>query len=165
MQKHIGYIKATTSYGGDMYDAYKEYYTDACRDVFETWLATRPKVGGIFLYRGYCFDSRYWEDSHVEEGRVIDVDSLTQSVELPAFTDDYIRAVRYINEFGETGLSEIVKVLFEVCLHDRYFVDISEYSVYQEEREYRPVRGMRLYVDKVQKLGNMIKVICSETGV
>ena len=158
----IDFIKATTAYGGDDYFKYSRFYNAKAAMDFEDWLEAQPAVEGIELYRGYTFNEGYWNDCNVFEGRTLGADQLTQSLDLPAFTDQPLRAVRYMNDFGEIGLDNAVRVLFIIRTQGKYFVDISSLSIYPSEHEYRCKINTFLRVEKVENKGAYIEVICNE---
>ena len=160
--KAIDYIRATTAFGGDEYGRYSDGYSYLNRIAFEEWITRQPKVSGLALYRGYTFNKDYWLDGMVEEGSRIGVDNMTQSLDIPAFTSNLIRASTYMNDFGEIGLSDTQKALFEVQTKGMFFVDVSEYSVYPKEKEYRCVRDTELRVEKIINKGGFIHVKCTE---
>ena len=162
MKSYEEYIKATTAYGGDDYGNYSHLYTPEKRTAFEDWLAIQPRAAGVTLYRGYCFDRRYWEDCNVEEGDTIGEDQMTAELDLPAFTEGPMRAANYMNEFGGGVGWGGVKVFFEIRTSGKYFVDISPWSRYPSEREYRCVRDTRLAVVSVSVRGGFTKVVCEE---
>ena len=47
------YIKAITSYGGDKYDGYEQFFTPENRQEFKQWLNKQPKLNGVTIYRLY----------------------------------------------------------------------------------------------------------------
>ena len=47
------YIKAITSYGGDKYDVYEQFFTPENRQEFKQWLNKQPKLNGVTIYRLY----------------------------------------------------------------------------------------------------------------
>lgn len=157
------YIKAVTAHGGDDFDSLQHGYTEEGRKAFEAWLDTMPRISGKTLYRGYCFDAQYWNDSCIKVGSSIVVDNMTQSFDLPSFTTELIRAATYMNEFGEgLLLDNRQKVLFRVETSGKYFVDISEFSHYPEEREARCVRDTALRVTDVKRRGGYVELKCTE---
>ena len=93
------YIKAITSYGGDKYDVYEQFFTPDNRQEFKQWLNKQPKLNGVTIYRVYTFDKQYFE-----VGKIIGEDELMQQSN-SSFTTSLIRAASYIREFGETSLS------------------------------------------------------------
>lgn len=157
----IEYIRATTAYGGDEYGRYSDGYSYLNRIAFEDWLAKQPKASGVTLFRGYCFEEHYWEDCFVQEGSVIGEDQMTAELDLPAFTLGPLRAVNYMGEFGGGVGNSGTKVFFEIRTTGKYFVDISEHSVYKEH-EYRCVRGTRLLVESITQKGGYIHIKCTE---
>lgn len=162
-EKVKNYILATSAYGGDGYESLSLHYTPEGQEAFENWLEGEPKVSGVTLYRGYNFERRYWEDGMVEEGSVIGVDQMTQGVDLPAFTLGPLRAVNYMNDFGDgVVLGDGQKVLFEVETTGRAFVDISRYSFYPKEDEHRCTRQAQLFVVSVKQKGGYLEVKCRE---
>ena len=158
----LAYIRATTSYGGEQYPEYAGGYTEANMSAFEKWLIRQHKAEGVTLYRGYTFDERYWEDCFIEEGCVIGVDQLTAESDIPAFTTSQIRAARYINDYGNGTGRDDVRVLFKIQTNGRSFVDISPFSIYPEENEYRCTRKVRLRVDSINRKGGYLNVSCTE---
>ena len=98
------YIKAITSYVGDKYDDYEQFFTTENEQEFKQWLNKQPKLNGVTIYRGYTFDKQYFEVCFFEVGKIIGEDELTQKSN-PSFTTSLIRASSYIREFGETSLS------------------------------------------------------------
>ena len=156
------FIKASTAFGGDDYPLYSEGFTEANNAAFERWLEGQVKVTGKTLYRGYCFEDRYWEDTMIEPGSVIGEDQMTQSVLLPGFTEGPLRASLYMNEFGEGVGWGGIKVLFQIHTKGRYFVDISYLSFYPSEDEYRCVRGTSLLVTQIKPHGGYTEVVCEE---
>lgn len=142
-----GIIKAMTAYGGECHD-FDKYWNDENVALFKWWMSVNPKVSDVTLYRGYTFDARYFEEANIEEGKQIGVDSLTQDI-MPAFTTDKIRATIYMNEFGEIGLEDSVRVLFVIHTTGKAFVDISELSYYPEESEYRCTDDVCLLVRSI----------------
>ena len=139
------YIKAITSYGGDKYDDYEQFFTPENEQEFKQWLNKQPKLNGVTIYRGYTFDKQYFEDCFFEVGKIIGEDELTQQSN-PSFTTSLIRAASYIREFGETSLSSIQEVLFEIQTTGKYFVDISSLSYYPEENEIKVCDGFKLKI-------------------
>ena len=93
------YIKAITSYGGDKYDDYEQFFTPENRQEFKQWLNKQPKLNGVTICIGYTFDKQYFE-----VGKIIGEDELMQQSN-SSFTTSLIRAASYIREFGETSLS------------------------------------------------------------
>ena len=93
------YIKAITSYGGDKYDVYEQFFTPENRQEFKQWLNKQPKLNGVTICIGYTFDKQYFE-----VGKIIGEDELMQQSN-SSFTTSLIRAASYIREFGETSLS------------------------------------------------------------
>jgi hypothetical protein len=128
-------IKAMTAFGGDCLD-YADYYTDGNLVQLNKWLKAQPKVRDITLFRGYTFGEGYYNDADFREGAIVGIDALTQA-SFPSFTADFLRAVNYISEFGEIGLENVVRVLFSVKTTGRAFADISNYSYYKDEQEYK----------------------------
>ena len=160
-EKAIAYIKATTAFGGDDYQNYSGDYSYENRVEFESWLAEQTKASGITLYRGYCFESHYWDDCFVQEGSIIGEDQMTAEMDLPAFTLGQIRAVNYMNEFGGGVGNCGTKVFFEIQTNGKYFVDISAHSRYKEN-EFRCVRGTQLLVESITQKGGYIHIKCTE---
>lgn len=158
----LAYIKATTAFGGDYYPEYEQGYTGHNERQFTLWINDQSGVEGATLYRGYSFNETYWEDGMVEEGSVIGVDQMTQSIDIPSFTKSLIRAVNYMNEFGEVGLESRVKTLFEIETTGRYFVNISPWSIYPKEGEYRCKEATKLLVTEVKQKGGYLHVKCKE---
>ena len=101
------YIKAITSYGGDKYDVYEQFFTPENRQEFKQWLNKQPKLNGVTIYRVYTFDKQYFEVC-----KIIGKDELMQQSN-PSFTTSLIRAARYIREFFETSLSSTKVVSFQ----------------------------------------------------
>lgn len=162
-EKTLNYIKAITSANGNFYIENEKYNSPENAEAFEEWLKGQPKSNGVTLYRGYCFEKLYWEDIGMTEGGVIDMDALTQSDTPPAFTESLLRAVRYMREFGEgVNLSESVNVLFEVKTEGICFVDISRYSYYPEEGEYRFPKDSNFVVENITENGCYKKIILKE---
>lgn len=157
------YIKATSAFGGDSYPEFSTYFTNEASWEFESWLKSQPCVKGKTLYRGYCFESNYWEDGGPYwVGMKLNEDSFTQSLELPAFTEGQLRAAGYMNEFGEgLELSDRYKVLFEIRTKGKYFVDISALTLYPSETEHRCKRGTRVRILSVKRT-SFIHIICEE---
>lgn len=158
----ISYIKATTAYGGDRYPEFEQGYSAHNELQFCLWMNEQPCAEGVTLYRGYSFNETYWEDGMVENGSIIGVDHMTQSPDLPAFTIGPLRAVTYMNEFGEVSLESRVKVLFEIETTGRYFVNISPWSIYPSELEYRCKETTKLLVTEVKQKGGYLHVKCKE---
>lgn len=156
-----GFINAITSYGGDDYDLFEAYYTPQNEIRFQAWLKGQPKVDGVTLYRGYTFDRRYFEDADMKLGGYIGIDQLTQA-NLPSFTTDLFRASMYVNEYGEIGLDDAVRVLFVIRTHGRGFVDISEYSWHKEEREHKCLDSVRLQIREFQLKGGIMQITLEE---
>lgn len=161
MEKIKGIIKAMTAYGGEDYPAFEEHWNDENIALFQQWLKEQPKVSGLTLYRGYTFDRSYFNDAMIEAGRIIGVDQLTQE-QLPSFTTDYMRAARYVNEFGEVCLSDTVRVLFIIRAHGKAFVDISSLSHYPEEHEFKCTDDVNLYVERVRHTSSFTEIYLSE---
>ena len=101
------YIKAITSYGGDKYDDYEQFFTTEIEKEFKQWLNEHTKLNGVTIYRAYTFDKQYFE-----VGKIIGKDELMQQSN-PSFTTSLIRAASYIREFGETSLSSTKVVSFQ----------------------------------------------------
>lgn len=156
------FIKATTAYGGDDYPLYSGGYTEEGARAFREWIAYQEGVSDVTLFRGYSFDPRYWEDGMVEEGSIIGIDQMTQSTELPAFTEGPIRATLYMNEFGEVSLEWRERVFFEIKTHGKSFIDISPWSRYPEEKEYRCKEDTRLLVTGIKQKGGYLHITCEE---
>ena len=106
------YIKAITSYGGDKYDVYEQFFTPENRQEFKQWLNKQPKLNGVTIYIGYTFDKQYFEDCFFDVGKIIGEDKLTQKSN-PSFTTSLIIAASYIREFCETSLSSTKVVSFQ----------------------------------------------------
>ena len=87
-------------------------------------------------YIGYTFDKQYFEVC-----KIIGKDELMHQSN-PSFTTSLIKAASYIREFGETSLSSIQEVLFEIQTTGKYFVDISSLSYYPEENEIKVCDGL-----------------------
>ena len=98
------YIKAITSYGGDKYDDYGQFFNTENEQEFKQWLNKQPKQNGVTIYRVYTFDKQYFEVCFFEVGKIIGEDELMQQSN-SSFTTSLIRAASYIIEFGETSLS------------------------------------------------------------
>ncbi len=156
-----GFIKAITSYGGEDYPQFEEWYTTQNAISFQVWLNCQPKADGVTLYRGYTFGRSYFEDADMRLGKVIGVDQLTQET-LPSFTPDLIRASMYVNEYGEIGSDDGVRVLFVVRTKGKYFVDISELAYYKEERQYNCVNDARLKIVAFQRNGSCLQIELKE---
>lgn len=142
-------IKALTAFGGDCLD-YAEFYTDDNLALLDKWLQAQPKVSDITLYRGYTFAEGYFNDADFSVGKIIGVDALTQ-VTNPSFTADFLRAVNYIREFGEIGLENVVEVLFSVKTTGKTFVNISKFSYYKDEQEYKCPNTAKFKVVAIKK--------------
>lgn len=158
-----GFIKAITSYGGEDYPQFEEWYTPQNAISFQAWLNCQPKADGVILYRGYTFGRSYFEDADMRLGKVVGVDQLTQET-LPSFTTDKIRASLYMNEYGEIGSDDGVRVLFVIRTKGKYFVDISELSHYKEERQYNCVDNVRLKVTRIYQFRtcNRLHIVLEE---
>lgn len=159
--KALGYIKAMTSYGGDEYPKYMKYYTTENENAYVEWLKEQPKISGKILYRGYTFDEMYFSDGCYEVDSVINVDNLTQDT-APSFTTDFIRACLYINEYGEIALEDRVRVLFVIHTKGKYFVDISKYSAYPEEKEYKCCNDLKLRIKSIKRKGGYTEMCLIE---
>lgn len=160
----LDYIKAITAKGGDGYDALKQFDTPEHREAFETWLEEQPKINGETIYRGFTFERGYWEDGfyRLEDGRAT-IDNLTSGNNVPAFTTDSVRASIYINEFGNgIGFRDSVRVLFTVKTCGLYCVNVSPYSYYREEKEYRCTRDALFVVEGMVDKGSFIAVTLRE---
>ena len=160
MEKHEAYIKAMTSYGGDKEQEYAPYYTEECERAFESWMIEQPKANDITLYRGYKFDEGYFEDGDWHEDKEVTPWALTAGYH-PAFTSDEIRAVKYINEFGN-AYDEYVKVLFVLQTQGKYMVNVSEQSYYPEENEYHPCGQARFKVVSIKRTGGFNTITLEE---
>ena len=160
MEKHEAYIKAITSYGGDEEQDYAPFFTEENEKAFDLWLKEQPKASGITLYRGYKFDDRYFEDCNLNEGEIVTPWSLTAWYH-PAFTTDELRAVRYINDFGN-AFDDYVKVLFELRTYGKYMVDISELSIYPIESEYHPTEDAKFKVISIKRTGGFNRIVIEE---
>lgn len=101
------YIKAITSYGGDKYDDYEQFFTTENEQEFKQWLNEQPKLNGVTIYRVYTFYKQYFEVC-----KIIGKDELMQQSN-PSFTTSLIRAASYIREFCETSLSSTKAVSFQ----------------------------------------------------
>ena len=55
------YIKAITSYGGDKYYDYVQFFTTENEHEFKHWLNKQPKLNFFTIYRVYTFDKQYFE--------------------------------------------------------------------------------------------------------
>ena len=155
-----GIIKAMTAYGGDCED-YEHFWNDDNIILFNEWMRQQPKVSGITLYRGYTFDESYFNDTGIEVGAVIGEDALTQE-SLPSFTSDMLRAANYVNEFGETELTCVVKALFVIVTHGKAFVDISRLSYYPEENEYKCTDSVKLKVVAFERKAGLWQITMEE---
>ena len=152
-----GFIKAITSYGGEDYPQFEEWYTPQNEILFQEWMKDQPKVEVVTLYRGYTFDRMYFEASNFKVGDVVGVDALTQ-LSFPSFTTSIMRASMYTNEFGETGLSDTVKVLFVVHTSGMGFVDVSQLSYYPEEKEFKCGNDTYFRVKSVERKAGYYKI-------
>lgn len=160
MEKHEAYIKAMTSFGGDEERDFAQYYTDEYEQALEEWLVEQPKATGITLFRGYKFDARFFEDCNLNEGEIVTPWALTAFYH-PAFTTDTLRAVKYINEFGN-AYDEYVKVLFELRTSGKYMVNVSELSHYPEENEYHATKDARFKVVSNKRTGGFYTITLEE---
>lgn len=161
MEKHEAYIKAITSYGGDEEQDYAPFFTEENEKAFDSWLKEQPKASSITLYRGYKFDERYFEDCNLNEGEIVTPWSLTAWYH-PAFTIDELRAVRYINDYGNAYDDDYVKVLFELHIKGKYMVDVSEHSVYPCEDEHHCCADAKFKVVKTERKGGFTRIIIEE---
>ena len=161
MEAFEKYIKAITSYGGDEEQDYAPYFTEENEKAFDLWLKEQPKANGITLYRGYKFDDRYFEDCNLNEGEVVTPWSLTAWYH-PAFTTDELRAVRYINDFGNAFDDDYVKILFKLHTKGKYMVDVSSLSVYPEESEYHPCQDARFRIVSTGRKGGYTTIVMEE---
>ena len=143
-----GFIKAITSYGGEDYPQFEEWYTPQNAIRFQAWLKDQPKVSGRTLYRGYTFDKRYFQDANFFVGGFVGVDALTQE-SMPSFTPSILRAARYVNEYGEVGLDDVVRVVFIIRTNGKAFVDIASFSHYPEEEEHKCTDDVLLKVKRI----------------
>lgn len=80
MENVEGFIKAITSYGGEDYLQFEEWYTPQNAIRFQAWLKDQPKVSGRTLYRGYTFDKRYFQDANFFVGGFVGGDGLSSSI-------------------------------------------------------------------------------------
>ena len=160
MKKHEAYIKAYTSFGGDEEQDYTPYFTEENEQAFDSWLNEQPKINGATLYRGYKFDAGYFSDSGWEEGAAMLPLHLTEGYH-PAFTNDELRAVRYINDFGN-ATDDYVKVLFELRTSGKYMVDVSALSVYPCEGEHHCTNDARFKVISIKRTGGFNRIILEE---
>ena len=101
------YIKAITSYCGDKYDDYVQFFNTEIEQEFKQWWNEHPKLNGVTIYRVYTFDKQYFE-----VGKIIGKDELMQQSN-PSFTTSLIRAASYIREFCKTSLSSTKVVSFQ----------------------------------------------------
>lgn len=156
-----GFINAITSYGGDSYPKFAEFYNDSNKEEYYKWLLEQQKVSDVTLYRGYTFDRRYLEDGlmYVGDDGIVGVDFLTQE-DCPSFTTNYLRATRYIQDYG-CFLSDSQKVMFEIKTRGKWFVDISALSCYPEEHEHKCHPDVRLMVTNI-KHGSLMKINLEE---
>ena len=161
MENIEGVIKAMTSYGSQEYENYSHFWNDKDIQSFSNWLLLQPKIKNLVLYRGYSFDRQYFNDANIVKDSVIDTDALTQE-SLPSFTTDLIRACLYINEYGEIALEDRVRVLFVIHTKGKYFVDISKYSAYSEEREYKCTDNAKLKVISLTEKANYLQIELKE---
>lgn len=159
-EKIEGFVKAITAYGGDC-ESYEGYYSEENAMLFLKWLKDQPKVKDTTLYRGYTFNASYFNDGCYDIGAIIGVDALTQE-SLPSFTSEMVRACRYINDFGEIGFDDTVRVLFTINTHGVSFVDISSMSYYPEEKEFKCLDDVRLKVTSIKKRGAFVEIALDE---
>lgn len=150
-ERVVGFIKAMTAYGGDSYAEYEPFWNDQNAALFQAWMTEQPKANGVTLYRGYTFNQTYFDDACLEVGSEVGVDVFTQEF-LPSFTTGILRAVRYINDYGDVGLEDSVRVLFVVQTRGKAFVDIASLSRYPEEDEYKCLDDVRLRVVSIDQM-------------
>lgn len=161
MEKHEAYIKAITSYGGDEERDFAHYYADEYEQAFEAWLIEQPKANDVTLYRGYTFDAGYFADCNLNEGEIVTPWALTAEYH-PAFTTDELRAVRYINDYGNAYDDDYVKILFELHTKGMYITDVSEHSVYPCEAEHHCCADAKFKVVKTERKGGFTRIIIEE---
>lgn len=161
LERLDGVIKAMTAYGGDCTE-YESFWSDENLQLFNLWLTGEPKVKDVTLYRGYSFNETYYNDAAFEVGKVVGVDALTQASH-PSFTSSMMRAVRYMDEFGDVGIDGQVRVLFVIHTHGASFVDISARSYYPEESEYKCQNDVRLKVTGVTRKSGFYQIDLEET--
>lgn len=153
-----GFIKAITSYGSDDYKEFEEFYTEKNKVLFNEWLKQQPKVDGITLYRGYVFDTDYFGLEYVNEGDIFGVDNLTQ-LDIPSLSKSLLM---YCFDFGEITITSKIRVVFEIVTHGKYCVDISGYSFYKKEKEYKCTEDARFVVNKIESKGVITKFYLEE---
>ena len=162
IDKVLAYIKSITAYGGEDYHKYASGYTADNAKEFEGWLSEQPKVSGVTIWRGYCFEKSYWDNCNVQVGKVIGLPHLTEAVSLPSFTWGEIYSSLFMKMFGNgVGLDNQRKVLFRIHTSGKYFVDITPYLTYKSE-EYICMRDTRLKVTIVSNKQEYCFVECVE---
>lgn len=156
-----GFIKAMTSYGGDYYDDYCDFWNTQNEAMYKEWLDEQKKVKDVVLYRGYTFNEDYYNDACFEVGSVVGVDALTQEF-MPSFTDSPLRAIRYINDYGDVGFDSSVRVFFVINTNGNSFVDISSLSRYPEENEYKCTDNVLLRVANIERMPTYWQITLNE---
>lgn len=162
MEKHEAYIKALSAIGGDMEDEYSAYLTEEYEQAYDAWLKEQPKVNGVTLYRGYTFDERFFNDGYWEVGETISQYALSAGFH-PAFTISPLRAVKYINDYGN-AYDEFakVRVLFELRTSGKYMVNVSALSVYPQEDEHHCTEDAKFKVLSMERKGGFTTIVMEE---
>lgn len=156
----LGYLKAKTARGGDLYELYKEF-DDTTGEIFaDRFIKDEPRLLGT-VYRGYMTTKEWFDAKNLQVGKTICIEDLYHR-HLPSFTKSEVRASLYSVDATLYQSDAPFHVVFEVELKGLYCVDISKYSVYPEESECVFIDEAKAVIVEVVQSNRRVKVKLKE---